>query len=90
VLAVALALLGTTGCGGGNASAQDRVVVGDVLQALQGTVILGGDQSECRLNATPGSGLAIRDPDGVWIVNPRAAPGASSAHKLGFGAQTSV
>ncbi len=77
-------VLGTTGCGT-SATAQDTLVVGEVLQALDGIVVLGRDlQSECRIRPAPGGGLALQDPNGVSIINPQAAA-QGPGHTLFFG-----
>ena len=84
MLGVALVMLGTMGCGS-SAKAQQVILSGDILQAFDGTVILGDEIGECRLQGIPGSGLEIRDPEGIRIVNPAFNASSNDLHALLFG-----
>lgn len=84
MLGVTLVMLGAMGCGG-SATAQPKILAGDILQAFDGTVILGPEIGECRLQGDPDSGLAIRDPNGIRITNPAFNLNADNLHTLLFG-----
>lgn len=84
MLGIATAMLGTAGCGS-SAEAQETLVVGESLQSLSGLVLLGPDDSECRIAPAPGGGIALWDPNGVSIFNPQATPNGNLFHALRFG-----